>query len=358
MQHPIKYDLYDASKSYEDNYADGPFFNASKPKRPAIKGKMKLWNWELNSPIGIPAGPLLNSNWIKFYAEMGFDIPVYKTVRSVAHPSHPSPNCVYVNPENQIKLGEKPHLITIHKPQNVEELTITNSFGVPSKPSSVWMEDVAIANASVSEGQVMILSFMGTDGADGRDLVSDYAYTAAMAKEAGGKILETNYSCPNLCGGKAGAIYQDADSSSQISKAIREEIGNSTPFMIKIGNLPYEQLKTVVKANAPFVDGISGINTMPGEVRNPNGQQALPGEGRLTSGICGAKIKDVSQDFIEKLVRIKKELNADFTICGVGGIMTAEDFVERLNAGADIAMSATAIMCDPYLAQRYHEKEQ
>ena len=63
----------------------------------------------------------------------------------------------------------------------------------------------------------------------------------------------------------------------------------------------------------------------------------------------------MSQDFIEKLVRIKKELNADFTICGVGGIMTAEDFTERLNAGADIAMSATAIMWDPFLAQRYHQ---
>ena len=125
--------------------------------------------------------------------------------------------------------------------------------------------------------------------------------------------------------------------------------------MIKIGNLPYEQLKAVVKANMPFVDGIAGINTMPGEVRNPDGTQALPGEGRLSSGICGSKIKDVSQDFVEKLVQIKKELNGDFVICGVGGIMTAADFTERLDAGADIAMSATAIMWDPYLAQRYHE---
>ena len=355
MKHPIKYDLYDANKSYEENYSDGPFFSGPKAERPEVKHKIKLWNWELNSPIGIPAGPLLNSNWIKFYAQMGFDIPVYKTVRSVAHPSHPAPNCVYVNPAQQIQLGEKPQLITVPKPEFLEELTITNSFGVPSKPSQTWMEDVKIANESLGDGQIMILSFMGTDGAGGRDLIADYAFTAAMAVDAGGKILETNYSCPNLCGGKAGAIYQDPDSSSQISKAIRNEIGSSTPFMIKIGNLPYEQLKEVVKANLPFVDGIAGINTMPGEVRNPDGTQALPGEGRLSSGICGSKIKAVSQDFVEKLVQIKKELNGDFVICGVGGIMTAEDFTERLNAGADIAMSATAIMWDPYLAQRYHE---
>ena len=355
MTTPIKYDIYDADKSYEQNYDHGPFFKGDIPKRTEPKQKIKLWNWELNSPIGIPAGPLLNSNWIKFYAQMGFDIPVYKTVRSISNACHPAPNCVYVNPTEQIALGSKPQLTTVDKPTNLEALTITNSFGVPSKPSSVWMEDVKVANDVMADGQVMVLSFMGTDGADGRDLVSDYAYTAAMAKEAGGKILETNYSCPNLCGGKAGAIYQDADSSSQISKAIREEIGSSTPFMIKIGNLPYEQLKEVVKANLPFVDGIAGINTMPGEVRRPDGQQALPGEGRLSSGICGAKINEVSQDFVEKLVKIKKELGADFVICGVGGIMTPQDFTQRLNAGADIAMSATATMWDPYLAQRYHK---
>lgn len=355
MPTPIKYDVYDAQKSYEENYDHGPFFDGAIPQRPEIKQKTKLWNWELNSPIGIPAGPLLNSNWIKFYAQMGFDIPVYKTVRSTAQACHPAPNCVYVNPPEQILLGSKPQLITVDKPTNIEELTITNSFGVPSKPSNIWMEDVQVANQTLGEGQVMVLSFMGTDGAGGRDLVADYAYTAAMAKDAGGKILETNYSCPNLGSGKEGAIYQDPASSSVISKAIREEIGSSTPFMIKIGNLPYPQLKEVVKANLPYVDGIAGINTMPGEVRLPNREQALPGEGRLSSGICGAKIKDVSQNFVENMVQIKKELNADFIICGVGGIMSPEDFTERLEAGADIAMSATAIMWDPYLAQRYHQ---
>ena len=96
-------------------------------------------------------------------------------------------------------------------------------------------------------------------------------------------------------------------------------------------------------------------NTMPGEVRTPEVEQALPGPGRLSSGICGAKIHDVSQNFVENMAQIKRELKADFIICGVGGIMTAEHFVERLEAGADIAMSATAIMWDPFLAARYHE---
>lgn len=357
MKHPIQWDLYDATASYEENYNHGPFFKGDFPQRPPVSQKIKLWDFEVNSPLGIPAGPLLNSNWVNFYAKMGFDLPVYKTVRSVAHSSHPSPNCVYVNPGRQIQMGETPELTTVNKPEFLEDLSITNSFGVPSKPAETWMADVETANQNMGEGQVMVLSFMGTDGAGGRGLIEDYAYTAAMAKEAGGRILETNYSCPNLCGSKEGAIYQDPDSSSQISKAIRHEIGPNTPFMIKLGPLPYDQLKAVVKANLPYVNGIAGINTMPGDVRTPDGQQALPGPGRLRSGICGQTINQVSQEFVENLAQIKKELNADFLICGVGGIMTPQDFKTRLEAGADMAMSATAIMWDPYLAQRYHEQK-
>ncbi len=355
--HPIKYDIYEATKSYEENYNFGPFFEGEIPERKLNPDKkIKLWDFELNSPLGIPAGPLLNAKWVKFYAQMGFDVPVYKTVRSIPTPSHQAPNCVYVNPPEQIQLGHKPDLVTTDRPQNLEQLTITNSFGVPSKERNIWMADVHKANESLDDGQIMILSFMGTHGAEGRDLVADYAYTASLAKEAGGKILETNYSCPNLCGSKAGALYQDPESSSQISKAIRKAIGSDQKFIIKIGNLPYDQLKAVVSANLPYVDGIAGINTMPGNVRHPNGQQALPGKGRLTSGICGAKIKAVSHNFVENMVHIKSELKSDFVICGVGGIMSAEDFNDRLKAGADIAMSATAIMWDPFLAHRYHNK--
>lgn len=354
MMNPIQYDLYDINKSYEENYEFGPFFEVPPKKRATGPNKVKVWDFELNSRIGVPAGPLLNSNWIKFYADLGFDIPVYKTVRSVSQACHPAPNCVYVDPTDQIQLGTKPELTTTDKPKHIEELTITNSFGVPSKPPSVWMPDIEKANQQLNDGQVMVVSFMGSDGANGRDLVADYAYTARMAQEAGGKILETNYSCPNLCGGKAGAIYQDPESSSEISRAIRQVIGPDQKFMIKIGHLPYPELRAVVEANRPYVDGFAGINTMPGLVRKPNGEQALPGPSRLQSGICGAKIKQVSQDFVVDMARIRSEIGGDYLICGVGGIMTAEDFDKRLAAGADMAMSATAIMWDPYLAQRYH----
>ena len=38
----------------------------------------------VQSPLGIPAGPLLNSRWLLYYASLGFDVLTYKTVRSSA----------------------------------------------------------------------------------------------------------------------------------------------------------------------------------------------------------------------------------------------------------------------------------
>jgi len=39
----------------------------------------------------------------------------------------------------------------------------------------------------------------------------------------------------------------------------------------------------------------------------------------------------------------------NFTIIGVGGVVTPEDFKEYRKSGADIVMSATGAMWNPYL---------
>jgi dihydroorotate dehydrogenase len=213
------------------------------------------------------------------------------------------------------------------------------------------MPDIERANNALKEGQVMIVSIMGTPG-DGRDLIQDYADCARMAKEAGAKIIEANYSCPNVCTGE-GTLYKDPETSSKISKAIRAVIGD-TPFLIKMGLMDsYDELKKVVEANLPFIDGVAGINTIAMNVRTPDGNQALPGPNRLQSGLCGSAIHDGGQLFTEQLAQIRTETKSDFVICGVGGMMTAEDLQARLDAGADIVMSATAAMWNPNLAREF-----
>ncbi len=347
---------YDVTKSYDWNYENGPVFTGEIPAKKVTTKPVKLFDFELNSPLGIPAGPLLNSNWIKLYAELGWDILVYKTVRSIEFPAHPNPNCIFIHTDRQFEPTDAGSAITgdFVEPDSVSGLMITNSFGMPSKSPDVWMADIDKAHSYLSDGQVMVVSVVGSVGVE-RELIEDYAHCARLAKEAGAKIIEVNYSCPNVCTGE-GAIFTDAETSRAISKVVKEAIG-PTPLLIKVGNyINADFMETVISANAPYVDGIAGINTIAMKVYNDKKEQALSGEGRLVSGLCGAGIRDAGQKFTEELAEIRKKNKFDFIICGVGGMMTPEDIDQRLSAGADIVMSATAAMWEPGLTMAWKEK--
>lgn len=345
---------YDTARTYDENYAAGPVFDGPLPVLAKPESPVEFLGFRLNSPLGVPAGPLLNRAYVDLYARLGWDVPVYKTVRSVARACHPAPNCLYVGSE-ALREDEALSLRTATpEPETVTDLSITNSFGMPSKAPAEWMEDVRAADAAMGDGQLLIVSIVGTPGVDGRDLVADFAYTAALAKEAGARVIEANFSCPNVVSGE-GSLYGDAELSAVVTARIRKEIGN-IPLLIKMGALPEARLREVVAANAANIDGIAAINTVPLRIVDAEGNQALPGQGRLQSGVCGAAIRNVAAEMTARLVRIRKELDARFAVVSVGGVMTETDIDDRLARGADLVMSATAAMWDPLLASRWRAR--
>ena len=54
---------------------------------------------------------------------------------------------------------------------------------------------------------------------------------------------------------------------------------------------------------------------------------------------------------VKRLKALKDELRMNFTIIGIGGVTTPDDYKEYINAGANAVMSATGAMWNPYLAQ-------
>ena len=173
-------------------------------------------------------------------------------------------------------------------------------------------------------------------------------------KETGAKILEVNFSCPNE--GTAHLMCFDVPMVQRVSEAIKNEIGN-TPLVIKIAYYEdQEALKNLIQKVGKIVDGISAINTIGTAVRKKNGEQALPGEGRLVSGACGEAIKWAGLEMTERLAKLREELGMKFSIIGVGGVSSADDFKKYRDAGADAVMSATGAMWNPMLAQEIKEK--
>jgi dihydroorotate dehydrogenase len=339
---------YDIHKSYDDNYADGPFFDAPLPDLPAAPARRFL-DFEVGAPLGVPAGPLLNSNWVALYARLGFDLPIYKTVRSAQRACHPAPNCLFLDHPGDLtddRLGER-LVATGATPDTIADISITNSFGMPSKAPAVWMTDMERARKACGPTQVFIASCVGTPG--NGDLAADYARTAAMCREAGAQVVEINLSCPNVTSGE-GSIFTDPGTARGIARATAQALG-TTPLMIKVGYYTDPAtMAAVVRACAPFVQGVAGINTLSFEVVNRAGAQALPGAGRLRSGICGAAIRSRGLLQAQRLVRLRADEKYDFAVVGVGGVMTPTDIDAYLAAGVDAVMSATGAMWDPYLA--------
>ena len=354
--------FYDPGKSYEENFEQGPFGSFASSSGDLIDTdkqpdqlRYDFLGFKVNSPFGIPAGPLLNSNFCKAAFDKGFDICVYKTVRSGIFPCHPFPNVLSVKVEGDLTYEKAQDKLVADKNFR-EPISITNSFGVPSKSPEVWIEDAKKAVSYAKEGKVLILSFMGTvrEGQRAEDFVEDYALAAREAMKTGAKILETNLSCPNI--GNEGLVCYNLDMTEKVCEAIRREIGD-TPLILKVGYYKNdEEVEKLASIAGKYAQAISCINTIQAEVVDQSSKPALPGPNRLKSGVCGASIKWAGLEMVKKLKKAREKAGANFTIIGVGGVMNADDFFEYRKGGADAVMSATGAMWNPYLAKEIKER--
>jgi dihydroorotate dehydrogenase len=351
-----KIPFYDPKLSYENNYDKGPFGAFADGKVYEQKGEpgYDFLGNKIYLPFGIPAGPLLNGKFVRAAFEKGFDICVYKTVRSDVYPTHPFPNILAIHPKEQLTL-EKLNDNFVGDTNYEDPITITNSFGVPSRKPEIWQEDAKGAIEYAGPGQVMILSFMGTvrQGQTQQEFIDDFILAAKLAKETGAKVLETNLSCPNI--GNEGLVCYNLEVTEKVVKGIRRVIGN-TPFVIKVGYYKDDkQLKGLAEIANEYANDIAAINTLQVKVVNEKGEQALPGPNRMLSGICGSAIKWAGIETTKKLADIKDSENYKFKITGVGGVVEPQDYFDYKKAGADAVMSATGAMWNPYLAQEIKE---
>jgi len=354
----LKEPFYDPTKSYEENYDTGPFGEFKNPKKytdPLSPPKNKFLGYKVNLPFGIPAGPLLNSNFVKGAFENGFDIAVYKTVRADFFPCHPFPNVLGIELDENLTL-ERAQKPIVARDKYKEPLSITNSFGVPSKTPEIWQEDVEKAVSYAKEGQILVLSFMGTvkPNQTTDEFVGDFAQAARLANETSAKILEVNLSCPNI--GNEGLVCYNLDITRLVVRKIRHEIGNK-PLVLKVGYYQSDKdLKRLCEIANEYANSISSINTIPATIVDSKGNQALPGSpARLKSGVCGNTIKWAGLEQVKRLKKIKDKKNYKFAIEGVGGVISPDDYFKYLKAGADSVMSATGAMWNPNLAKEIKE---
>ena len=301
------------------------------------------------SPLGMPAGPLLNGRWCLYYASLGFDVVTYKTVRSSKRACYPLPNLMPVAC-GDLHGGER-DLPAVEQMSGSWAV----SYGMPSKTPDVWRRDIEQTRAALPAGKVLSVSVVGTvqEGWSIEQLADDYAACARWAVESGADAIESNFSCPNVstCDGQ---LYQQPADAALVAERVRAAIGR-VPFIIKIGKIETsEDATALLAAVAPHVDALAMTNSIASTVRSPDSDKLLfDGEKR---GICGAATRQASLAQTKLLHGLIQQHGYDLKLIGVGGAATAQHVRQYLDAGAQAIHIATAAMVNPAVALEIREE--
>ena len=160
--------------------------------------------------------------------------------------------------------------------------------------------------------------------------------TERLADCDGIDALEINMSCPNVSGGMD--FSTDPRRAAELVTALRgltnlPLIAKLTPNVTDITQIA----RSVEEAGA---DAVSAINTLRGMAVDIRTRR--PMLGAVTGGLSGPAIKPVA---VAAVYRIASQVS--IPVIGIGGIMSAEDAVEFLVAGATAVQIGTANFVEP-----------
>lgn len=151
-------------------------------------------------------------------------------------------------------------------------------------------------------------------------------------------MLEINISCPNVKEGGI-AFGQNAANIEHITATVKKKARQ--PVIMKLSPNVTDITEMAKAAEAGGADVLSLINTITGMKIDINRQTfALANK---TGGMSGPAVKPVAVRMVYQVANA-----VSVPIIGMGGIMTAEDALEFILAGATAVSVGTANFCNPH----------
>jgi len=154
--------------------------------------------------------------------------------------------------------------------------------------------------------------------------------------------FEVNISCPNVDAGGM-AFGTECASAAKVTSAVRAE--TSKPVIVKLSPNVTDVAEIARSVEAAGADAVSLINTLLGMSVDAHARRARLA--RMVGGLSGPAIKPVALRMVWQVYRA-----VSVPIVGMGGIMTAEDAVEFMLAGATAVAVGTANFVDPTATMR------
>ena len=176
-------------------------------------------------------------------------------------------------------------------------------------------------------------------------VVEDYVkVVAALAAQTVVAAFELNVSCPNAA---RGGEEFGADDRVLADLVARCRAAAAQPLIVKLAPTLPDIGRTASAAAAAGADGFTVVNTIPGTLwrQGAGGPASRLGYGQ--GGVSGPALLPVG---VLATRRVRERTGKP--VVGVGGVRTADDVEQYLDAGAVLVGDGTAALADPRVPER------
>ena len=227
------------------------------------------------------------------------------------------------------RLGNKPHRVAeTHK-------GMLNSIGLQNPGADKVINEI-LPSLNNNETK-FIINISGSS-------VEEYGDIAKHFDETDIDAIEINISCPNIKEGGV-AFGNDPDMSFRVVEICRKN--TSKPIITKLSPNQTDIAANALRCIDAGSDGLAVINTVMGMAIDIEKKQPVIGNNQ--GGLSGPAIKPIAILKVHQVYQVSKKHN--IPIIGQGGILTAEDAIEFIIAGADTVGIGTALFYNPLVCQ-------
>jgi len=281
------------------------FARTYKVEQPSLH--RKLFGLDFPNPVGLAAGLDKNAEVIDGLAEMGFGHIEIGTITPKPQDGNP-----------------KPRLFRLKQDQAIINRMGFNNVGAIQ----------AARNLAQRKSTVIVGGNIGKNKATpNEEAVKDYELCFNVLHDLVDYFV-VNVSSPNTPGLRA---LQDKDALSGILFSLKDiNAGKKKPkpILLKIApDLTHEQLDDIISiVSDTQIDGVIATNTTILREKLPH---YLPSEIEAmgAGGLSGSPLTALSREVISYLHKMS---GGSFPIIGVGGIMSSQDAMDKINAGASL----------------------
>lgn len=274
----------------------------------------KLFGLTFKNPVGLAAGFDKNARWYNELSNLGFGFIEIGTL----------------TPKGQIG-NPKPRLFRIPEDEGLINRMGFNNLGA---------ED-AIKRLKNRKTNIIIGGNIGKNTATpNEDALNDYLFNFNTLHDYVDYFV-VNVSCPNV---KDLTKLQDTPFLLKLLgelKTINSKKNKPKPILLKIApDLNHSQLDEVIEiVEQTKIDGIIATNTTTTRDNLKTSKTRI--EEIANGGLSGKPVTNTATEVIRYL---SKKSNKAFPIIGVGGIHSAQDAIDKIEAGADLVQIYTGFI--------------